>query len=394
MMRSNSIPGNLTPNKERERFLFEERIGYVLNDPISSLMTNMALGLVLCFLLGSLFNKSLLLIWILCLLGVCLSRVFIAWLYSQHRHNEKYSTRFWYNLYFAGTELSALAWCTASIFFFPTSSVNSQLYLVALLAGLIHGAGQSQAPFRLIHFIYSTTIMVPLILRFFLMGSYYYGTFAFALSFLIAGITISTRKMRRYLIESLELRYEISQMAHIDALTGLANRRHFDIFIYQEWSKAQREGSPISMLMVDVDFFKLYNDVYGHQSGDQCLRRIAEAINKVTHRPSDLVTRYGGEEFAVILPNTPLHGAMKVAEQMRQDVGALLIEHSKSPVAHFVTVSIGVAVMTPGKDNQPNELVAASDEALYTAKNSGRNRISVYLENFREENSDTFTVNR
>ena len=278
--------------------------------------------------------------------------------------------------------------------FFPASSVSSQLYLVALLAGLIHGAGQSQAPFRLIHLVYTTTIMIPLILRFFLMGSYYYGTFAFALIFLIAGIIISTRKMRRYLMESLTLRYEMSQMAHIDALTGHANRRHFDIFIYQEWRKAQREGTPISMLMVDVDFFKLYNDVYGHQCGDQCLRRIADAIISVIHRPSDLVARYGGEEFAVILPNTPLHGAMKVAEQMRQAVGSLLIEHTKSPVAHFVTVSIGVAVMTPGKDNQPHELVAASDEALYRAKNSGRNKISEYLEHVKEEDKDTITVNK
>jgi diguanylate cyclase (GGDEF)-like protein len=196
---------------------------------------------------------------------------------------------------------------------------------------------------------------------------------------------ISTRKMRRYLIESLILRYEISQMAHIDALTGLANRRHFDMYIYQEWNRAQRQGSPISMLMIDVDFFKLYNDVYGHQRGDQCLRQIAEAIGSAIHRPSDLIARYGGEEFAVILPNTPLPGAMKIAEQIRQAVGTLFIEHHKSPAAHYVTISVGLAVMTPGKENIPQELIAASDEALYAAKDTGRNRISVYLEHLKED---------
>jgi diguanylate cyclase (GGDEF)-like protein len=377
-----SMLDDTSGNRERERFLFAERIRYVLNDPISSLMTNMALGLVLCFLFGPLFDRGKLLIWILCLLSVCLCRVLIAWLYS--RYNEKLSPQNWFKLYFAGTELSALVWSSTSLFFFPADSFNSQVYLVAILAGLVHGAGHSQAPFRQVHIVYAGTVILPLILRFLSMGSFYYGTFAFTLIFLIAALTVSTRKMHRILKESLHLRYEISQMAIIDSLTEVANRRHFDIFLYQEWRRAQREKWPIAMLMVDVDFFKLYNDVYGHQYGDQCLKRIAEAINKVIHRPSDLVARYGGEEFGVILPNTPIHGAMKVAEQMCQAVANLLIEHKKSTVAHYVTVSVGVAEMYPGQENHPSELVSAADEALYKAKDSGRNRIYVYLKNLED----------
>ena len=375
-------------NQERESFLFVERIRYVLRDPISSLITNMALGLVLCFLFGPLFNKDLLLIWILSLLSVCIGRVFIAWLYS--RYHEKITPQTWFKLYFAGTELSALVWSSTAIFFFPTGSFVYQTYLVAVLAGLIHGAGHSQAPFRSVHIAYGFTILIPIIVRFFSMGTVYYGTFAFALIFLFVGITVSTRKMHRILMESLELRYKMSQMAHIDSLTGVANRRHFDIFLYEEWRRAQRGRWPIAMLMVDVDFFKLYNDIYGHQYGDQCLRSIAEAISKCIHRPSDLVARYGGEEFAVILPNTPLNGAVIVAEEIRQKVASLLIEHNKSTVAHFVTVSLGVAVMQPGQDNHLNELVHAADEALYLAKDSGRNRFSVYL-NDRDEEPDSIS---
>jgi diguanylate cyclase (GGDEF)-like protein len=370
-------------NQERESFLFAERIRYVLDDPISSLITNMALGLVLCFLLGPLFNKNLLLIWILSLLSVCIGRVFIAWFYS--RYYEKVTPQSWFKLYFAGTELSALVWSSTAIFFFPTGSFVSQTYLVGVLAGLIHGAGHSQAPFRSVHFIYTFTIMIPVILRFFSMGTLYYGTFAFTLIFLFAGLTVSTRRMHRILKESLELRYKMSQMAHIDSLTGIANRRHFDIFLYQEWRSAQRGRWPIAMLMVDVDFFKLYNDIYGHQYGDQCLRGIAEAISKSIHRPSDLVARYGGEEFAVILPNTPVNGAIIVAEEIRQAVASLYIEHIKSPVAHYVTVSLGVAVMQPGQDNHLGDLVHAADEALYKAKGSGRNQFSVYLNDREEE---------
>jgi diguanylate cyclase (GGDEF)-like protein len=300
-------------------------------------------------------------------------------LYS--RYGEKFSSQFWFRLYFTGTELSALVWSSTSLFFFPSASLNSQLFLVAILAGLVHGAGHSQAPFRRVHMIYAATVMAPLISRFFLMGSFYYGTFAFTLIFLIAALTISTRKMHRILKESLELRYEMSQMAIIDSLTGVANRRHFDLFLSQEWSRAQRVKWPIAMLMVDVDHFKLYNDIYGHQSGDQCLRRIAEVINKVIHRPTDLIARYGGEEFGVILSNTPLDGAINVAEQMRKAVATLFIEHRKSTAAHYVTVSVGVAVMCPGHENHPGEIVAAADEALYRAKDSGRNTISISSEN-------------
>jgi diguanylate cyclase (GGDEF)-like protein len=385
------LSDDTSANQERESFLFAERISYVLDDPISSLITNMALGLVLCFLLGELFNKDILLIWILSLLSVCIGRVFIAWFYS--RYYEKVTPQSWFKLYFAGTELSALVWSSTAIVFFPTSSFVSQTYLVGVLAGLIHGAGHSQAPFRLVHLIYAFTIMIPVILRFFSMGTFYYGTFAFTLIFLFVGLTVSTRRMHRILMESLELRYKMSQMAHIDSLTEVANRRHFDIFLYQEWRRAQRERWPIAMLMVDVDFFKLYNDIYGHQYGDRCLRSIAEAISKSIHRTSDLVARYGGEEFAVILPNTPVDGAIIVAEEIRQAVASLFIEHYKSTVAHYVTVSVGVAVMQPGQDNHLDDLVHSADEALYKAKDSGRNQFSVYKNERDEENNSNSVIN-
>ncbi|MEN6447881.1 MAG: diguanylate cyclase [Syntrophaceae bacterium] len=379
-------------NRERREFLLAERIRYVLNDPTSSLMTNMALGMVLCFLLKPMFDVARLLIWVACLLMACLLRVSLAQLYAKHA--DKFPSRYWMRLYFAGTVLSALVWSSTSLFFFHTGSFDLQVYLVAILAGLVHGAGHSQAPFRRLHVLYAIIVMGPLIFRFFAMGSFFYGTFAFTLIFLFAALSISTRRMHRILMWSLDMRYDMSQLALIDALTGVANRRHFDIFIYQEWRKAQREDTPMAMLMVDVDFFKLYNDIYGHQSGDQCLRSIARAISGVIHRPSDLVARYGGEEFSVILPNTPLRGAMKIAELIRQEVGALFIEHRKSTVAHYVTVSVGVAVISPGQENHLNELVSAADEALYKAKETGRNRIYVHLAEPREEGSNVLPVSR
>ncbi|HPS94754.1 MAG TPA: hypothetical protein PK600_09845, partial [Deltaproteobacteria bacterium] len=225
-------------NRERREFLLAERIRYVLNDPISSLMTNMALGMVLCFLLKPMFDVVRLLIWVACLLVVCLLRVSLEQLYAKHA--DKFPSRYWLRLYFAGTVLSALVWSSTSLFFFHASSLDPQLYLVAILAGLVHGAGHSQAPFRRLHVLYAIIVMGPLIFRFFAMGSFFYGTFAFTLIFLITALSISTRRMHRILMWSLDMRYDMSQLALIDALTGVANRRHFDIFIYQEWRKAQR----------------------------------------------------------------------------------------------------------------------------------------------------------
>ena len=371
-----TIEGRTSKRHERERFLFSERIKYVLNDPVSSLITNMALGLVLYLLFKPVFNNGRLEVWIIALLMVCICRIIIARMHS--RYSEGRSPLFWFRLYFAGTELSAIVWGSTALFLFPAGVFDLQMFQVAILAGLVHGAGHNQAPFRMVHSIYAGTVMGPAIIRFLSLGTVHYKMFALALVFVLVALLVSTRRMHRILMESLDMRFEMSQMALVDSLTGVANRRHFDIFIYQEWERAQREKTPVALLMVDVDYFKNYNDIYGHQYGDQCLRSVARAINDVVHRPSDMVARYGGEEFCVILPGTPVQGANKVADQMRQVVEDLHIEHRKSTASPYITVSIGVAVMYPERKNHLNEIVSAADEAMYKAKESGRNRICLY----------------
>jgi len=169
----------------------------------------------------------------------------------------------------------------------------------------------------------------------------------------------------------------LEQLATRDGLTGLANRRCFDDTLHAEWSRAQRQGLPLSLLMVDVDNFKAYNDANGHLGGDECLKRIASAV-AAEMRANDLVARYGGEEFAVILPNQSLKGAASVAERIRQRVEQLRVPNSLAPGQH-VTVSIGAATAMAAIDNRASELVATADAALYRAKHMGRNRISLPL---------------
>jgi diguanylate cyclase (GGDEF)-like protein/PAS domain S-box-containing protein len=169
----------------------------------------------------------------------------------------------------------------------------------------------------------------------------------------------------------------LEQLATRDGLTGLANRRCFDDTLQAEWSRALRQRQPLSLLMVDVDNFKAYNDANGHLGGDECLKRIATAVSSEM-RANDLVARYGGEEFAVILPNQSLKGAASVAERIRTRVEQLRVPNRRA-IGEHVTVSIGAATALASADTAASELVATADAALYRAKHMGRNRISLPL---------------
>jgi diguanylate cyclase (GGDEF)-like protein len=167
----------------------------------------------------------------------------------------------------------------------------------------------------------------------------------------------------------------LEALASIDGLSGLANRRSFDSRLRAEWERAARLRRPVALMMIDVDHFKLFNDNYGHLEGDQCLRVIAETLSAAATRNGDFAARYGGEEFVVLLPDTDLDAALETAAQLRHAVAALAITHRFAPCGH-VTVSIGVAALTPSAGNSPEDLLGAADGSLYAAKRSGRDTIS------------------
>jgi diguanylate cyclase (GGDEF)-like protein len=167
----------------------------------------------------------------------------------------------------------------------------------------------------------------------------------------------------------------LERMARVDGLTGVANRRTFDDMLLREWRRQARTGQPLSVIMIDVDHFKQYNDTYGHGAGDRCLKKVTQAAEDALQRPADIIARYGGEEFVALLPDTTLEGALSVAEGIRTAVVALDIEHTESKAAAHVTVSLGVACMVPETDKEPSVLMEAADGELYAAKSSGRNCI-------------------
>ncbi|MDC7235240.1 MAG: diguanylate cyclase [Spirochaetales bacterium] len=221
-------------------------------------------------------------------------------------------------------------------------------------------------------FIFNLRNLTVLPSVFFTDYALYFGSAleALFLSFALANRTIELERSNR----------RLEQISHIDGLTGLFNRRFFDRKLTEEWKRQARTGHTLSLILCDIDHFKLFNDTYGHPAGDECLKKIAAVLNSNHLRDQDSTARYGGEEFAIILPDTDRKGALMVAEKLLDDIRQLKIPHSSSSVCDWVTMSMGVASTVPLNENKPSDLLSASDKALYKSKENGRNRVTEAFE--------------
>lgn len=173
-------------------------------------------------------------------------------------------------------------------------------------------------------------------------------------------------------VELNKAKKSLERITLLDEMTGIANRRHFDNYLIGEWQRGKREQTPLSLLVIDIDYFKQFNDNYGHLAGDTCLQKVAQTLSETIKRPADLLARYGGEEFVIIAPNTP--DGYILAEQCRQKIKEASLPHAHSSVSKYITVSIGFSTLTPSDDSNPDELFNQADQALYKAKSSGRNQ--------------------
>ena len=194
--------------------------------------------------------------------------------------------------------------------------------------------------------------------------------------FVITICDITARKNIELALQ--EANRKLKELANQDGLTQVANRRCFNTRLQAEWKRLTREKQPLSLILLDIDQFKFYNDCYGHLAGDDCLLRIAQTLQKLIRRPADLVARYGGEEFAIILPNTSLEGAIKVAQSIQEAIHDLAIPHAQSKVKEIVTLSMGISSVIPSLKIEPDRLIADADTALYNAKQQGRDRYSTH----------------
>ncbi|WP_320442740.1 diguanylate cyclase [Herbaspirillum sp. alder98] len=169
--------------------------------------------------------------------------------------------------------------------------------------------------------------------------------------------------------------FELQRLTNTDGLTGIANRRYFDDYLNAEWKRARREKLELSLLLIDVDFFKLYNDNYGHVAGDAVLKRVAQVLDGSVMRPADLSARFGGEEFAMILPRTDIAGAHGIGAKICDLIQAQQLPHARSTASQWLTVSVGAACVVPGDEQDVKELIEMADQRLYQAKQQGRNRV-------------------
>ncbi|MEO0424606.1 MAG: diguanylate cyclase [Pseudomonadota bacterium] len=274
----------------------------------------------------------------------------------------------------AGIVASGIAWGSASVLAFPAGSALHQAAFVMVVGGMTAGAVPMLAVRFTPYAISCLTVLLPMAVRLAAEGTGTHLVLGGTTLILIVMMLRSARNFSRLFQESARLRARLERQASIDSLTGLANRREFDRVAEREWRAASRSRSCLSVLVLDADYFKAYNDHYGHVQGDDCLWQISECLRGSLHRPKDLAARIGGEEFMVLLPDCAAEGALEVAQRIRDTVRARAIPHVRSPITDKVTLSIGTASTVPSPDTHLRQLIERADRALYKAKGSGRDR--------------------
>lgn len=297
----------------------------------------------------------------------------------------------WARRYLFLALLAGIGWGAGGLLIGPQLSPVDQAFLLLILIGVSGGS----VPLLGIHKQTLFAFVVPTVIP-------YMVWVAFSLSDKLAlmlmimvlyliSIAVAIARLDENMSDSLRLKYQLEQRTEklqdaneklehltlVDSLTQLYNRRFFERQMEKEWKKCHRESKHLALLVIDIDYFKLYNDSYGHAAGDECLKKVASALTRALNRPGDMIARIGGEEFVALLPGIDEEGAIKVAETMQQKLQLAQIEHRTSPIDDYVTVSIGLAVTYPAENASALGLFKAADKALYRGKFMGRNHIVV-----------------
>lgn len=369
--------------------LMQGQIAYLYKNKTLGIWSNTLLSAVLLFFFWfHLPSQHLsLLVWFGLIVVLSFIRFYLGRGFKPERTYTQVELSNWANRHVFFTTLVSTIWGLAGIFFFPNDLVHLAL-LVLILFSVLLSAIPSLAASRIAYYFQILVTLVPTIILLFL-SNREQGNELIALAMIVMAITLILVSGYIYhlLYELQDAQIALQALADTDQLTQIANRRHFDRKFKVEWRRAMRDKTPISLLLIDVDYFKKFNDCYGHQAGDRCLQEIAIAMKSITNRPADLVSRYGGEEFAVLLPNTSQENSAMLADRVRKKIESLKIEHKESEFG-VVTISVGVSCCEPAWDftgktpaeeqkvTFPAMLLTASDNALYISKEQGRNRVS------------------
>lgn len=372
--------------------LFEKQIAYLVKHSSLIFLGNMVLASIIIIAFYNHTNKpALLFSWFGLTLIVCIAKLSHNMYFSSHykliqKQDSDKKLQAWVNSHILFTTLLSILWGAAGLLLFPESLIHQTLLIVALSAVLISSITTLAASKKIFH-LQIALLLLPIAGRLIIMEGHDYKILAAMIVIMGLITTVVAHYVYKVLYELHRSQQQTESQAHTDQLTQLANRRYFDKHFKAEWRRAMRNQQPLSLLMIDVDHFKLYNDNNGHQAGDQCLKALSRCMKSIAKRQGDLVARHGGEEFAILLVNTPEKSAKQLAETLRQNIIQLKIPHqSPSSLLDVVTVSIGISSCIPraqrnsqtGEDiNYPAMLLGAADRAMYQAKAHGRNRVEV-----------------
>ncbi|MDD5471623.1 MAG: GGDEF domain-containing protein [Sideroxydans sp.] len=350
------------------------------------------LGILTGFLAVGVFwvlsDHGMLLLWLSLHVIVSVVRLSINVQFAHRQPSSIRSMQNWANIYVAGTFLSGLIWGSLCLFYDASWPAPYQLILFSIYTGITAGSFNTHTPY----FVAFPAFFLPpagwLTITLLQQDTEGFGTLTALVVIYIVLMYTTALRYHRSLTRSLEVRFEnerladelacsnqrLSAQVDTDELTGLYNRRSMFHRLVSEWNRHYRSQTALSLLYVDLDFFKQYNDTYGHEAGDQCLVRVAKLLHNHALRSSDTAARFGGEEFALILPETAKKDAEKIAASIISDLAHLHLPHSASTVADHVTVSIGIATMVPHEPDNDSILRERADQMLYQAKHGGRNK--------------------
>lgn len=364
---------------------------------------------------------EILLTWLIMTLLVSVIRLYGIVLYRNNQITPAQSN-YWLYAYLCGTVISGCLWGLFFLYLTGIVDVSYRNFMIIIMGGMLSAAAVTYAASLLAFNITALTLMGPVIIYFILDPDPLTRYTGYSLIIYLVFLSIIVRQLNKTLEDYMLQEFNISRLeqekqyaaminqeleeeilkriqtegklkeevykaealadrlitiSSKDGLTGISNRRRFDEYLENEWNRSARSQSSLALILCDIDYYKAYNDTYGHLAGDDCLKKIAGLLEHYARRAGDMAARYGGEEFVIILPDTREDQAARIAEEFRSAVEDLQILHRASAISDHITVSLGVAAIMPSRHNKPILLINLADEAMYKAKHSGRNRVII-----------------
>ncbi len=393
------IPVRDIPGAEIDTWVFKKKIEMLYSNQTQSWVLSILASMLIAYLAVESGLHKLGIGWWLVFVFFTALRTWNTYRFCRAQASQQLMDyRMWLNRFYIYTFLVACIWCVGGILIGSKIDPLSQVYIFIVLLGVSAAAIPLLGVVAGVMLSFQVLTTIPYLVFVAIQLGDRGLILVFMFGLYLIGVIYAVRRMDQNLTESLGLQYEKSQLANSltvsneelqhanekletlsqeDALTSLHNRRYFEMKLEAEWKREGRDQKILSLMVIDIDYFKLYNDTYGHAEGDECLKSVAYVLQSSLHRPADVIARIGGEEFVVLLPDVDSEGAQNVAQHMQAQLQHAALTHATSPLGDYVTISIGIASVVPNEYSTALGLFKAADKALYSAKAKGRNQIVI-----------------